>query len=101
MPAGVASAPYIEALVATAETVVPALGPLAAASAEEMDRILAWLGEPGARLVTLDGEWCSPANGAGGLYAWLVAADAGRDAAHPFGDRRGLRPAHRPTRAVS
>jgi DNA polymerase-3 subunit epsilon len=101
MPAAVASAPYVEALVATAETVVPALGPLAAASAEEMDRILAWLGEPGARLVTLDGEWCSPANGAGGLYAWLVAAEASRDAANPFGDRRGLRPVHRPTRAVS
>jgi DNA polymerase-3 subunit epsilon len=101
MPAGVASASYVEALIATAETVVPGLGPLAAASAEEMDRILAWLGEPGARLVALDGEWCSPASGAGGLHAWLAAADAGRDAAHPFADRRALRPVHRPTRAVS
>lgn len=101
MPAGVPSVPYVEALIATAETVVPALGPLAAASAEEMDRILAWLAEPGARLVKLDGEWCSAATGAGGLYSWLAAAEAGREPANPLSDRRGLRPVHRPARAVS
>ena len=33
-----------------------------------MERILAWLAEPGARLVELDGSWCSPAPGAGGLH---------------------------------
>jgi DNA polymerase-3 subunit epsilon len=100
VPAGAAPMPYVEALVATAETVVAGPGPLAAATAEEMDRILAWLAEPGARLVSLDGVWSSPATGAGRLHEWLSAADAGREAAHPFADRRGLRPVHRPARAV-
>jgi DNA polymerase-3 subunit epsilon len=99
-PAGAAPMPYADALVATAESVVPGPGPLAAAGAEEMDRILLWLAEPGARLVFLDGVWCSPAYGAGGLHQWLVAADAGRESAHPFDDRRHLRPVHRPARAV-
>jgi DNA polymerase III subunit epsilon len=100
VPAGVGPMPYLDALVATAETVLAGVGPLAAASAEEMDQIVAWLGGPGARLVSIDGTWCSPAAGAGGLHEWIVAADAGRDAARPFDDRRGLRPVHRPARAV-
>jgi DNA polymerase-3 subunit epsilon len=100
VPVGAAPMPYVDALLSTAEAVTPGPGPLAAAGAEEMDRILAWLGQPGARLVALDGVWCSPAAGAGGLHEWLVAADAGRDAARPLEDRRGLRPVHRPARAV-
>jgi DNA polymerase-3 subunit epsilon len=99
-PPGAAPRPYLEALVATAETVLPGPGPLAAAGAEEMDCILRWLGEPGTRLVELEGTWCSPARGAGGLHDWLSLADGGRDAARPFDDRRGLRPAHRPHRAA-
>jgi DNA polymerase-3 subunit epsilon len=100
VPTGVSPMPAIDALVATAEIVTPGIGPLATASAEEMDQILAWLAGPGARLVSIDGTWCSPAAGAGGLHEWLVAADAGRDAARPFDDRRALRPMHRPARAV-
>jgi DNA polymerase-3 subunit epsilon len=99
-PRGAAPRPYIDALVATAETVVGGAGPTPAASAEEMDCILRWLDGPGARLVALSGTWSSPARGAGGLLEWLAAADAGRDAARPFDDRRGLRPTHRPARAV-
>jgi DNA polymerase-3 subunit epsilon len=99
-PPGAAPRPYIDALVASAEVVTPGPGPLAAASAEEMERILAWLAEPGARLVELDGQWCSPVPGAGGLQTWLDRADAGRNAARPFDDRRGLRPQHRPARVA-
>jgi DNA polymerase-3 subunit epsilon len=97
-PYGAAPRPFIDALVATAETVLRGLGPTPAASAEEMDCILRGLAEPGTRLVDLDGEWCSPAAGAGGLTEWLRAAEAGRDAARPLDDRRGLRPVHRPAR---
>jgi len=100
VPSGAAPRPYVDALVATAEAVSAGLGPTAAASAEEMDCILRWLDGPGARLVSLTGTWSSPAYGAGGLQEWLAAADAGRDAARPFDDRRGLRPVHRPARAV-
>jgi DNA polymerase-3 subunit epsilon len=99
-PPGAAPRPYIDALVATAETVVPGCGPTPAATAEEMDCILRWLAEPGTRLVELDGTWASPAHGAGGLGEWLAVADAGRDAARPLDDRRGLRPVHRPARAA-
>ena len=99
-PPGAAPRPYVEALVATAETVECGLGPTPAASAEEMDCILRWLGEPGTRLVELDGVWCSPAHGAASLGGWLAIVDAGRESARPFDDRRGLRPVHRPHRAV-
>jgi DNA polymerase-3 subunit epsilon len=99
-PPGAAPRPYVDALVASAEVVTPGPGPLATAGAEEMERIIAWLTEPGARLVELDGSWCSPACGAGGLQAWLDSAEAGRAAARPFDDRRGLRPQHRPARAA-
>jgi DNA polymerase-3 subunit epsilon len=95
-PPGAAPRPFVEALVATAETVPAAPGPTPAASAEEMDSILRWLVQPGTRLVELDGTWCSPALGAGGLGDWLASADSGREAARPFDDRRGLRPVHRP-----
>jgi DNA polymerase-3 subunit epsilon len=100
VPHGASVWPYVDAAVATAETVAPAVGPLGAASAEETDHILSWLAGPGARLIALDGDWCSPTSGAGRLHEWLATADSGRDAAHPFEDRRGLRPIHRPARAV-
>jgi DNA polymerase-3 subunit epsilon len=100
VPAGAAPAPYIQAVVATAETVTPRPGPLGGATAEEIGQILGWLAEPGARLIALDGEWASPAHGAGRLRYWLDAAEAGRAAARPFDDRRGLRPVHRPARAA-
>jgi DNA polymerase-3 subunit epsilon len=92
--------PAVEALVAAAEVVTPRPGPLGAASAEETDHILTWLGGPGARLVSLDGAWCSPANGAARDHDWLEVADASRASARPFEDRRGLRPVHQPARAV-
>jgi DNA polymerase-3 subunit epsilon len=100
VPPGAAPAPYIQAVVATAETVTPAPGPLGAATAEEIGQILAWLAGPGARLIALDGAWASPVDGAGRLRHWLDAAEEGRAAARPFDDRRGLRPVHRPARAA-
>jgi len=86
--------------VATAESVSPGLGPIATATAEEMECVLKWLSEPGARLVELDGTWHSPAFGAGRLADWLSTAETGRESAGPFDDRRGLRPVHRPARAA-
>jgi DNA polymerase-3 subunit epsilon len=100
-PAGAALRPYVEALVATAETVSPGPAPLGAATAEEIGQILSWLAEPGTRLVALDGVWSSPVEAAGRFRSWLQAADDGRIAAQPFADRRSLRPVHRPARASS
>jgi DNA polymerase-3 subunit epsilon len=100
VPAGARPTPYVEALIATAEQVSAGIGPVAAATAEEIEHVLAWLAGPGARLIELDGTWCSPADGAGRLNEWLLAAEAGREAAAPFDDRRGLRPIHRPARTA-
>ncbi|BEP15399.1 DEDD exonuclease domain-containing protein [Acidothermaceae bacterium B102] len=94
-PRGAAPRPYVDALVATAETVRPGPGPTPCASAEEMECVLRWLDVPGTRLVELDGVWASPAYGAGGSLGLLPAS---RDAVDPFADRRGLRPVHQPTR---
>jgi DNA polymerase-3 subunit epsilon len=84
---------YLEALVATAETVVSAPPPLPAATVEETECILRWLETPGTRLVEVEGVWALPAGGAGSLGALVGAADVADRAAHPFEDRRGLRPA--------
>jgi DNA polymerase-3 subunit epsilon len=97
VPTGAAPRPYVDALVATAETVRPGRGPTPCTSAEEMEVVLRWLETPGTRLVELTGEWSSPAYGAAGaLVALHPVTD--RAAATPLDDRRRLRPAHRPAR---
>jgi DNA polymerase-3 subunit epsilon len=99
VPRGANPLPYVDALVATAETVVPGIGPLPAATAEEVHLVLRWLEAGDARLVRLTGTWASPAFGAGAQRSWL---DAGSEsAARPFEDRRGLRPVARPARATA
>ncbi|MDQ1482810.1 MAG: polymerase subunit epsilon [Actinomycetota bacterium] len=98
-PRGCDPRPFIEALVASAETVGPSPGPSASASAEETEKILHWLDTPNVRLVAIDGEWTCPVHGAGAARANLEAGpDAYRDAVSFDEPRRsGLR--HRPTLA--
>ncbi len=93
---GAAVHPYIAALVATAESVLPGVGPLPCATAAETERILRWLEEPGTRLVELaGGTWTCPARGAGGLGDLLEHRPAPTD---PTADRRRIRPTPRPAR---
>jgi DNA polymerase-3 subunit epsilon len=90
------------ALVASAEVVAPGPGPTPAATAEETECVLRWLERPGVRLVGLDGEWASPAYGAGRVRLWADAADGARSAlTGGLADRRDLRPVHQPGAAVS
>ena len=98
---GLAPGPFIDALVATAETVLPGPGPLPAATAEEVRCILRWLEADGVRLVRVTGELSSPAFGAGRLRPWLAALERGQEQVRPFDDRRGLRPLERPARATA
>jgi DNA polymerase-3 subunit epsilon len=93
------AAPFVDALVATAETVLPGPGPLPAATHEEVAALLRWLSSDGVRLVRLEGTLASPARGAGRHRAWLGSLDVVRESARPFDDRRGLRPVARPARA--
>ncbi len=101
IPRGAHPAPYVDALIATAETVSAGPGPLPAATAEEVECVLRWLELPGTRLVRLEGVWASPAFGAARGRAWLEAAQEARGAAQPFADRRALRPVARPARAYA
>nr|WP_243742501.1 DEDD exonuclease domain-containing protein [Actinorugispora endophytica] len=55
---------YLGALVASAETVPPGSGPVPRADANETECVLRWLGSAGTRLLELDRDWVSPANGA-------------------------------------
>lgn len=102
-PAGAAPRPYVEALVATAESVTPGPGPTPCATAEETECILRWLDLPRTRIVAVHGCWVSPVAGAARFEAWLTQADGGRDHRYGgmLGDRRSLRPDARPARATA
>jgi DNA polymerase-3 subunit epsilon len=81
IPPGVHPRPYVDALVATAETVRPAgavpseerpatrIRPLLEATAEEMECALRWMVQPGTRLVEVEGEWVYPVHGAEAVLA--------------------------------
>jgi DNA polymerase-3 subunit epsilon len=98
---GVAPAPVVDALVATAETVVPGPGPLPACTAEEVTCVLRWLDADGVRLVRVTGVLASPAFGAGRLAPWLRSLEGAQQQVRPFDDARGLRPISRPARATA
>jgi DNA polymerase-3 subunit epsilon len=101
-PRGAAPMPYVEALLATAETVLPGIGPTPCATAEETERVLSWLERPATRMVRVTApSWSCPAQGAERWRGVLDKIDAGRSAAEPFADRRDLRPVHRPARATA
>ena len=94
--------PAVEVLVSTSEVVdpvLPHLSPTPAATAEETEKVLAWLEEPGTRLVRVEGEWSCPAHGAGSARGWLDVAQEARAEVDPLADRRALRPTHQPTAA--
>ncbi|HWI43322.1 MAG TPA: DEDD exonuclease domain-containing protein [Nocardioides sp.] len=65
IPGGADATSYVDQLRASAETVLPALGPAPAASAEESEKVLRWLESPGVRLVDVVGEWACPVQGSG------------------------------------
>lgn len=92
IPSGADARGYVEQLRASAETVIPALGPTPAASAEESERILRWLESPGIRLVDVDGEWTCPVRGArrhlGGALGSRVEAGAAGTRGAPDRTRR-------------
>jgi DNA polymerase-3 subunit epsilon len=99
-PLGANPMPYVQALRDSGEVVLPAAGPLPAATPEETERILRWLEGDGVRLVSVSGEWTCPVHGAGS-QRWELEPLAVRAAeAVPF-DEPGLsRPLHRPPGAV-
>lgn len=89
MPQDSPPGPFVEALVSTAETVVPGPGPVPAASAEETECVLRWLEGPGVRLVRVDGTWSMPVGGAGRFKERIERAYPPR---RPHGRPEGLPP---------
>jgi DNA polymerase-3 subunit epsilon len=68
----------LEAVLATAETVLPGPGPVPCASAEETERILSWLDRPETRLVEISSEWSTPVGGAARFTPLLEQLDHAR-----------------------
>ncbi|WBQ02675.1 DEDD exonuclease domain-containing protein [Kribbella sp. CA-293567] len=90
-PRGTDPRRYLEMLRASAETVLPGIGPVASATPEEIELVLRWLDSPGIRLVEMDGTWTCPVGGAGRHVARLDNSHS--DAHHhPSERRRRMRP---------
>ena len=84
IPAGANARDFVAGLRATAETVLPGPGPTPAATAEESERLLRWLEQPGVRLVHIDGVWSCPVGGAESLRQSLDAIEVSRESMGPF-----------------
>jgi DNA polymerase-3 subunit epsilon len=91
-PPGADPRPVIESLRATAEhvPVAAAAPPMPAALTEECEQVLAWLEQPGVRLVTLDGQWAAPLHGAAGARARLPPRLGAGDRADDRADDLGV-----------
>ncbi len=98
IPSGADAAQYVAELGDSAETVLPGLGPVGAATAEESEKVLRWLESPGVRLVDVQGEWTCPVTGAGGHLAVHDAVEQSRRVLVPFGERREMTTLARPAR---
>jgi DNA polymerase-3 subunit epsilon len=98
IPPGDHAGRFVEELCASAETVIPGLGPTPAATAEETEKILRWLEAPGLRLIEVDGEWTCPVGGATRHLALHDAVTQSRLDLVPFDERRDLPVAARPAR---
>jgi DNA polymerase-3 subunit epsilon len=75
---GVPPMPVVDALMASAETVIPGAGPLRGASVDEARVVYRWLTTDGSRLVRCATPWAEPAGAAGSWQAWLDRAIDGR-----------------------
>ncbi|QNE22080.1 DEDD exonuclease domain-containing protein [Kribbella qitaiheensis] len=90
-PRGTDPRKYLEMLRASAETVLPGIGPVASASPEEIELVLRWLDSPGVRLVEMDGTWTCPVSGAGRHVSRLDNSHS-EEHHHPGERRRRMRP---------
>jgi DNA polymerase-3 subunit epsilon len=90
-PRGTDPRKYLEMLRASAETVLPGIGPVASASPEEIELVLRWLDSPGIRLVEMDGTWTCPVSGAGRHVSRLDNSHS-EEHHHPSERRRRSRP---------
>jgi DNA polymerase-3 subunit epsilon len=86
IPGGANARDWTDGLQASAETVLAGPGPTPAATAEESERLLRWLEQPGLRLVHIDGVWSCPIDGAESLRQSLDEIEVSRESLTPFDD---------------
>jgi DNA polymerase III subunit epsilon len=84
IPSGASARAWTDQLQLSADTVIPGPGPVPAATAEESERVLAWLEQSGVRLVDVDGEWSCPVGGAESQRGLLDAIETSRESLVPF-----------------
>ena len=75
VPAGAAPLPVIESLRAAATTVLPGPGPLAGATAPEIGNVHRWIDSAPTRIVSVEGSWVLPLDGAHTLNDWADRAE--------------------------
>jgi DNA polymerase-3 subunit epsilon len=75
-PPGARPTDFLDLALATAETVLPGVGPTPCAHAEETERILAWIERPETRLVAVSDGWSVPATSAARWRPLLELAEA-------------------------
>ncbi len=98
IPAEAHAGVWVRQLRDSAESVAPGPGPTPAATAEESEKILRWLEQPGVRLVHVEGEWACPVRGATRHLAVHDAVEHSRSHLVPFDERRALGTVAQPTR---
>ncbi|MCK0092932.1 DEDD exonuclease domain-containing protein [Rhodococcus sp. HNM0563] len=87
---GVRPMPVVEAIAASAETVLPGPGPLRGAASEEIGLVARWLDSDGVRIVRTSHGWSEPVEGAGRWSEWAELARAASGAVpEPDGHRIG------------
>ena len=80
--------PVVDAITASAETVIPDPTPLRGAPPEEVGLIASWLRTDGVRIVRTSSGYCSPALSAGSWEDWCrTAREAARQEWSPRNDR--------------
>ena len=75
VPAGASPMPVINGLRSAAATVRPEAGPFAGATSAQVSNVHRWIDSARTRIVTVDGDWSLPTDGARSLSDWAEKAE--------------------------
>lgn len=75
VPTGASPMPVIDAVRASSTTVQPEAGPLHGATADQIRNVHRWVDSAPTRIVSVDGSWTQPVDGARTLEGWAARAE--------------------------
>ena len=75
VPSGASPMSVISGLRAAATTVLPDIGPFAGATSAEISNVHRWIDSAPTRIVTVDGDWSLPLDGARSFVDWAEKAE--------------------------